>query len=205
MGEMHDMYGAWDNGEFNPLEGDSDPIEVCVNCDEPFESGNPKLFCSDLCQSTAQLVRYVRRCRSDGRIEQPDVREAIDVRIAHILGGGYDSRGRTLSPATRTAVFSRDHRACQLCGEDGTEIHHLDGSSDSLENLQLLCYKCHMRVTKKSFIEIGPEDDRYEQVTLTAAELHRRFDARLPLRDCDDPDSWPTRQRQVLRERRERR
>jgi 5-methylcytosine-specific restriction endonuclease McrA len=203
MGEMHDMYGAWDNGEFNPLEGDGDPIEICVNCDEPFESENPKLFCSDLCQSTARVVRYVRRCRSDGRIEQPDILEAIDVQIALVLGGGYDSSGRALSPATRTAVFSPDQRACQLCGEDGTEIHHLNGSSDALENLQLLCHKCHMRVTKESFIEIGPEDERYEQVTLAAAELNSRFDARRPLRDCDNPDSWPTRQRQLLRERRE--
>jgi hypothetical protein len=62
-----------------------------------------------------------------------------------------------------------------------------------------------MRVTKESFIEIGPEDDRYEQVTEAAAELHRRFDALQPLRECDDPEAWPTRQRQLLREQRERR
>lgn len=205
MGEMHDMYGAWDDGEYNPLEGDTEPIEICVGCDEPFESTTPKLFCSNLCQSKAQLVRYVRRCRSDGRYEQPDVRDAIDVRIAHVLGGGYDARDRALSPETRIAVFSRDARTCQICGEDGTEIHHLNGSSDALDNLQLLCHECHMRVTRESFIEVGPGDDRYEQVSLTVAELDRRFDARLPLHDCDDPVSWPKRQRQLLRERQKRR
>ena len=35
---------------------------------------------------------------------------------------------------------------CEVCGEDAYFVHHLDGSKDNhnLENLAVLCRKCHM-------------------------------------------------------------
>ena len=82
MGEMHEMYGAWDSGEYNPLEGDADPGEICVNCGGEFASPVPRLFCSVLCQDEAKLVRYVRRCSADGRSAGDEVQEAIEIRMA---------------------------------------------------------------------------------------------------------------------------
>ena len=41
-------------------------------------------------------------------------------------------------------------RHCELCGKEGSCIHHKDGSIDNhaLENLQVLCYKCHNIIHK---------------------------------------------------------
>jgi hypothetical protein len=60
----------------------------CVNCSGSFD--DIKLYCSDLCSDEADWVRYVRRCRSDGRYERAEIQEAITIRLAHILSGGYD-------------------------------------------------------------------------------------------------------------------
>ena len=191
MGEMHEMYGAHKSGESNPLEGDEDAAgPYCFNCQNPIEGGRPRLFCSELCQQEAALVRYVRRCRADGRIEQPDVLEALEVRFAMVLGGGYPERARTVPDAIRRQVAERDGGLCANCGEPGDEVDHIDGSSNDLENLRLLCHDCHMQRTQDSLEIIGPDHPLYEAV----AEQRRRLDARIeatnPLVACDDPDEW---------------
>ena len=119
MGEMHDMYGAWDNGEFNPLEGDSDPIEICVNCDEPFESSNPKLFCSDLCQSTANLsATFAGAGPTDGSSSLTYVKpstsgspSSLEEAMIRAAGHFHQRLGLPYSLAITAPG--------QLCGEDG--------------------------------------------------------------------------------------
>lgn len=40
---------------------------------------------------------------------------------------------------------------CEECGQEATEVHHLDGSKDNhaLENLKALCHKCHLGIYHK--------------------------------------------------------
>lgn len=56
---------------------------------------------------------------------------------------------------TRLLVIERDEGTCQECGGPGQEIHHVvpkrmggrhgeaKKRSESIDNLQLLCVKCH--------------------------------------------------------------
>jgi hypothetical protein len=45
----------------------------CPNCSVTFD--DVKLFCSDLCAEEARHVRYARRCKAEGRDEDPLVKE----------------------------------------------------------------------------------------------------------------------------------
>lgn len=203
MGEMHEMYGAWDNGEYNPCDGDVDePGGTCVSCGAGFTSSRARLFCGDLCRDEASLVRYVRRCRGDGRWEDPEVRDAITIRMAHLLGGGYDRRSRRLPAGVRDAVIVRDSGRCQSCGGAGTEIDHIATGSNEPGNLQLLCHSCHVKKTLASLRTVMPGDEDYSDVNAEAEALSERFDSPEPLRACDDPDEWATTWPRLLRERR---
>jgi 5-methylcytosine-specific restriction endonuclease McrA len=84
-------------------------------------------------------VRYHRSCKEDGRIKLPDVAEALRIRRAHILAGGYSERLRRLPDSIRKAVITRDKGKCRKCGKPGNQIDHIHGDSCDLSNLQLLC------------------------------------------------------------------
>jgi 5-methylcytosine-specific restriction endonuclease McrA len=208
MGEMHEMYGAWDNGDYNPFEGDVDEDDAddrggsCLNCGIEFTHPVPRLFCSDLCRDEASLVRYVRACSADGRLADPDVHEAVEIKMAHVLAGGYDRRGRQLSREVRDAVIARDSGKCQMCGGAGTEIDHIADSSDNLDNLQLLCHACHVVKTQASFRKVSPGDPDYPEVNARRNALMERFYSPKSLRECDDPNLWKARSQQLMAERR---
>ena len=174
----------------------------CLNCDQPMTLiRQVKLFCSESCADEAKLVRYARRCFSDGRINQPDVQEAIQIRIAHALSGGYGERERRVLPSARSAVIALDGR-CQKCGQPGRDIDHIDGSSNEMENLQLLCRTCHNEKTTARFVEITPEHERYAEIDAKRDSLRFRIEASEPQRPCDDEKKWLTSHRQFMTERR---
>jgi len=173
---------------------------LCLNCDGILDK--PKLFCCDLCTDEASLVRYIRRCRQDGRDKKPDVREAIQIQMAHILAGGYPERERELSKSVRLQVITRDDGRCRLCGKPGTEIDHISGSSGDLDNLQLLCRKCHIGKTKASMKPLTPENKRFDEYMDKIACLMDRSHAKEPRRVCDNPQRWPTEWKTILNERR---
>ena len=49
-----------------------------------------------------------------------------------------------------------NNHICEICGEIGNEIHHKDHSKNnhSLDNLQVLCRKCHLRHHLSKFVKI---------------------------------------------------
>ena len=94
-----------------------------------------RAYCSDLCSQVADWLRYFQRTRADGRWLFPDAEEAPGIRLAHIAAGGYDDRGRSLTPETRDAIIKRDNGACKKCGKPGNEIDHIAGSSADPSNL----------------------------------------------------------------------
>lgn len=132
----------------------------CANCMSPLPQRVDGLFCTEFCQGTAKLVRYWRGVNADGRVHQPDIQDALRVRIAHWLAGGYPERERSLPPAVREQVKERDQGLCRGCGEPGQEIDHIDGNSSQLSNLQLLCKPCHDSKTELRMVMASPEDQQ---------------------------------------------
>ena len=115
--------------------------------------GGAKAFCCDLCSEIPSVIRYIRRTQEDGRIEDGDIQEAIDIKVAQILGGGYPKTARRLTVQIRQQVIEAAKGRCAICGSLANEVDHIMGSSAELSNLQLLCHECHL---DKTHVAMGP-------------------------------------------------
>ncbi|MGJ4748152.1 hypothetical protein ACQV5M_17465, partial [Leptospira sp. SA-E8] len=113
----------------------------CVNCDKdiPWERLY-KIFCSELCQEEAKYVRYHRKVIAEGRDKDPDIAAAIEVKRISIISGGYSTKDRKVPESLRAQVFKLSKNRCAICGKLGREVDHIKGSSNDIENLQLLCW-----------------------------------------------------------------
>jgi hypothetical protein len=144
------------------------------------------MFCCLQCKDEAKTVRYARRKNAEYPDGMPDdIEYAIKIRVAHALSGGYDAVARTLTAATREAVFQRGGGTCVTCGAPGEEIDHIDGPSSDLSNLRLLCAGCHHTVTAQ---HLTPATDTQAVERLEA--LLARIDAPVPTRVCDHERTW---------------
>ncbi len=174
----------------------------CMQCDdELIRLRKPRLYCSIACEQEAELVRYMRRCKADGRIEQEDVQIAIQTRFAHIAAGGYDKKARKLSAQQRSAVVSQSEGLCVRCGKPGVEVDHIAGPSDAPANLQLLCKECHERKTFGNIVPVLPGSDLYEQVKALRDRIAEEVESPVPLRPCHNETTWATQWRAYLKER----
>lgn len=169
----------------------------CPNCLQRFPvTFLGRAYCSTRCHDEAKLVRYARRKRIEYGGHLPaDIHDAIGMKIAHALAGGYPEQARRLTPERRGAVFKRDESRCVLCGGVGEEIDHIAGSSNELDNLRLLCDACHNQVTRSRFRPIDGDPAKEAR----HRELVLRIAAREPLRPCDAAD-WHTIWRTWVRE-----
>lgn len=183
----------------------------CVNCDgTPVTVASP-LYCSQGCRQAAELVRYVRSATADGRIAQADVREAVQMRMAMVLAGGYPEAERRVSAALRRAVFERAGGKCEECGRDldfdGSSddpdavatIQHKAGNSNDVENLAAFCRRCNNADAQAKFVPVQPGSPQ----ALLAQELRIRWTAPKPLRACDDHETWGSVWRRYNREAKE--
>lgn len=170
----------------------------CPNCDKLLTEA--KLYCSEVCRQEAKFVRYVRSCRSDGRSFQEDVQEAIRIRLAMILSGGYPEQERRIPDLIRQAVIARDKGRCQSCGNPGDQIDHMHSNSAELDNLQLLCDVCHRHKTMASFITVTAES--HPEAWLKAEALRLRTEAPEALRLCD-AEEWAALWHRIASERRQ--
>ena len=164
----------------------------CIECGKTVRlAGYPRLYCSDKCRQMLKLVHYGRRVFRDGRIEDPLILEAIQMRIAHILGGGYHQTERRLPPETRKAVLARDHGVCKICGQPATDIDHIAGDSADINNLRALCRACNMAEAERGFRRATPKMAReFDQ-------LIERILADDPLFERDYEHGWDARYRQM--------
>ena len=174
--------------------------DCCANCDAKLEMENQTLFCGEFCRQVADFVRYSRGVTRDpARAKDPEVIEAIRVRMAIIIGGGYPTGKRHLSPEQRTAIIERDGGKCQECGAPAREIDHIAGSSADPSNLQLLCHECHMIKTKSSFVATN------EMQKAWAKNLwDTRIYPQVPMRLSDDTERWGKEWRALKKERADR-
>lgn len=170
----------------------------CANCSLLFREA--KMYCSEVCSQEAGWVRYARVCRLDGRDQRPDVIEAMRIRLALVLGGGYPKLARTLPDSVRKAIFERDQQKCQKCGQPGTEIDHISDSSSDPSNLQVLCDTCHNKKTVGSFVRITKES--HPEAWEKAQSLRKRAAAKEPLQVCDSQE-WGELQKVLMKKRRE--
>jgi len=157
-------------------------IRPCANCARPINGGT-KVFCCDLCSDVPNTIRYIRRTAEDGRIEDPKVQEAIEIKIALILGGGYPKTARRLSAKQRDDVMSTAQGKCAICGAPGNEIDHIKGSSSESVNLQLLCHECHLEKTHDA---MGPAPEAL--VEGVYRPMVRRARNEVPNQPCDSTD-----------------
>jgi hypothetical protein len=171
----------------------------CANCLSPLLEETEILFCSEWCKETAVTVRYLRGTSRDGRIDDPDVKQAIDIRLAFIMAGSYSALGRELSPTTRAEVKERDGGLCQSCGRPGAEIDHISGSSGDLLNLQLLCNECHRAKTMENMVSAPDE----EKALIARLFLDRVFPD-TPKLLADDEGEWKGIWMALKKERRQR-
>jgi hypothetical protein len=167
----------------------------CPNCSFTFEDVKSSPFCSLLCKAEAHYVRYWRRCIADGRDKDPRVKEAITIKLAFILGGGYNRR---VPESDRRFVIDRDGGRCQICRGPGNEVDHISGSSNDRANLQLLCDACHNKKTVAGFRKITKESD--PEKWAKAQALWERAKAAEPQRLCDS-EVWESIWEELMRKR----
>ena len=169
-----------------------DPSDfVCLNCNKVIEYPvKPILYCSPNCKQEAELIRYARSCIKDGRIHAQDVREAITIKMAHILNGGYNSQERYVSEELREHVHQHFNGVCCQCGEPGTDVDHIAGPSNDVDNLQLLCRSCH---NKKTLLRVQPvcrDNDDYDRLLQRRTLIDARIEAEEPIQICDNDVNW---------------
>lgn len=174
-------------------------VEVpCVECGVPVRLTNrPTLYCSDLCRQTLKLVHWARKAINEETLNLPDMQEAFQMKVAHILAGGYSDRARRLPAEVRQAVFQRSGGWCQLCGMPADQIDHIAGDSSNLANLRALCRDCNMAEAQKRFVPVGRKH-RGE-----ADRILDRVFAPTPLNERDDESKWSEAYRRLQSERRD--
>jgi 5-methylcytosine-specific restriction endonuclease McrA len=165
----------------------------CVNCDGPGVTVTAPLYCSPRCKQAAGLVRYVRARRADGMESRPDIREAIQMRLAMVLGGGYPEARRQVTAEVRAVIYARAEGQCEECGclldRDGSSgnpdslatIQHVNGNSNDPENLKAFCRRCNMADAQAKFVRVEPGSSQ----GLIARQLAERWSSPKPLRLCD--------------------
>lgn len=178
------------------------PKFTCINCNNiiPWKRIQ-KLFCSDLCRDEADYVRYHRKAINENRQDIPEVRDAIEARKLSVISGGYPSKKRKIPKLLREKILKLANHQCAVCKKKGNEIDHIKGSSNDLNNLQVLCWNCHISKTKKNYSSIKRNDPDAYQKILKHIELEKRVKLKKPLVVCDDHNKWNVLYKEIQNER----
>lgn len=177
----------------------------CLGCDTMLKQEKiiRSLFCSELCQQEAQLVRYMRRAVTDSRIKDWDVQIAIGTRLLMLAGGGYPVRSRKLTKIQKEFILVRDKHLCRLCKKPATEIDHIKGNSSDPSNLQAVCGSCNRKKAMANAITVTPESnpELYLQIENQRTTLALRIVSEVPSRLCDDEKNWNVVWRSIIQAR----
>ena len=176
----------------------------CVNCDGPIPWVRKKVYCTPFCREQAKHIRWVRSTIERGVWEDPEIAEARLIRIAHLNSGGYMPLGRRISIESRYAIYEKYNDLCASCGVNALngEIDHISGSSNSLDNLQLLCSKCHREKTLANIHPIPEDSLRRKEIKILHDEIRARINSPKPIRDCDNHLSWSEKALEITKARR---
>lgn len=172
----------------------------CVECGADIVLDRyARLYCSEVCRQTLKLIHYGRAVVADGRIERdPTISEAIQMRIAQILAGGYHDRARRVPPALRAQIFERDGGKCVLCGAPATQIDHIESDANTPENLRSACGACNLGMAQDRLVPASPRQ------AVKAQRLAYRILAPTPIFPRDNEATWATTYSRLMTERRAR-
>jgi 5-methylcytosine-specific restriction endonuclease McrA len=87
----------------------------------------------------------------------------------------YNTGHSRSASSVRDLVFKMFRGRCAKCFKPGTEVHHIiprsrGKVSASVDNLVLLCHKCHDK-----FHELGASDNAIEQMQIIRAQAIERW------------------------------
>ncbi len=170
----------------------------CVECGAPIVLTRwARLYCSERCRQILKFVHYGRAVVADGRIERdPTIEKALQMRLAHILAGGYHERRRRVPLAMRASIFERDGGKCVLCGAAATQVDHIAGDANTPENLRAACGACNLGLAQARLV---PASHKQADV---ADLLLDRVSTPAPLYPRDDAGIWAATSTRLLAERR---
>lgn len=171
----------------------------CANCLEPLVPWSIKLFCDDWCKDVAGDTRYARNAYMNHRIYDPLVFNAIQIRFAHNMSGGYDAAARVVPSSMRAAVTARDRGVCVVCGQPANQLDHINGADGTFENLQLMCDPCHRTKTSDSIVLAPPHVQH-----LWPSWWKLRVEPANPLLLADDQYQWKFIWQELKSERKQR-
>jgi hypothetical protein len=176
----------------------SAPVVECVECGAAMvQTNRAKLYCSLVCHQTLKTVHYARATVADGRFERdPTIEDALRVRVAYIIAGGYHEVERRVPPALRAQIFARDDHKCVLCGEPATQIDHIAGDANTPENLRASCGACNLGLAQAQLVPAPPEK------AAVAERIFQRMFAPAPLVERDDESAWDETQKHLMADRR---
>ena len=199
--ELRELGGPYPPGVMFEAEADrlADSLR-CVECGERPVSAQRPLFCSDLCQQNASVVRYVRKAMTDGRAAFSDQQEGIGQKLMQIVKGGYPAAERKIPAKLRAQILERDQRTCQICGKPGDEIDHIAGSANDPSNLRVTCGACNR---SRVFDAMRPAtDDEKKMLAQVLGALALRIAAPEATKLCDH-EAWESWWRGISGTRRE--
>lgn len=134
---------------------------TCPQCEGKFETTQGQLsagygiYCSRQCYHDSRRKTIVVACEQCGRafeaspLKQSRGRDRFCSRpcVADYMRTGPGPYPPEWTTEFREAIRERDGHTCQVCGEPGNHVHHIDydKTNCSLDNLITLCRVCHGR------------------------------------------------------------
>jgi hypothetical protein len=107
----------------------------------------------------AETIRSVRSCHADGRDQRPDVQEAIQTRIAMVLGGGYPERERRLAEKIRAEVLQAWCRRCNLADAQSRFVPVQPGSPQ-----EVMLAEIRLRCTAPTPLRLCDDETRWPKI-----------------------------------------
>jgi hypothetical protein len=167
--------------EISPVTADP---SACPNCGRHASFARSP-YCGEACREAAGFVRQFRSGLEQGWIFDDQKQVALGQNLWHILGGGRPLR-REIAPArAREAALKRQGGVCQECGGLATTVDHVGSGCNRPINLRAVCESCCL---DRPFGERAVLDR--PACAETISDLSARIAASIPVRCCDDAQSW---------------
>lgn len=166
----------------------ADPVpenpSTCPNCDKPM-FGEKSPYCSVQCREEAGFIRQFRRSLTEEAAFDTERQASLGQVFWHVVGGGYPRRQTLVNEKERKRIFNRYEGKCQVCGAEATTFDHIGSACNRTSNLRSVCWNC---TTTQPFG--APEFLAKPEVNALVDEIAARVGSEIPIRCCDDPETW---------------
>ena len=156
----------------------------CPNCDMPVASSRSP-YCSEQCREMAGFVRQFRAGLVLNWIFEPEKQVALGQVLWHVRGGGRPLRREIAPPRSRTEALKRAGGICQSCGDTATTVDHIGSGCNRSINLRAVCETC---CTDIPFGD--PRVVDHPEFASSVNGIAARIVSDIPVRSCDNSESW---------------